>query len=134
MRNRLPPPPAGVTQRLFPSGANNSVLVTISSDRDGLPPLLKSIPLRAGWFRMYSGVSPLAAVQRWSPVLRSMAVIRPHGGLTSGKPCGPLLVGCGARPPPSPSSIATNPRPPPAGGPPRPPRPARPPPPPPPPT
>ena len=35
------------------------------------------------------GPSPTGRIQRCSPVFRSMAVIRPYGGLTRGSPCGP---------------------------------------------
>ena len=45
-----------------------------------------STPCSAGWSRTLSGVSPCGICQRKSPVDRSMAVMRPHGGLTSGSP------------------------------------------------
>ena len=53
-----------------------------------LPAWLKSIPLSAGTLRMASGAAPLGFIQTWSPVFISMAVMRPHGGLTSGAPRG----------------------------------------------
>ena len=47
-----PPAPAADAHRLLPSGANNSVLVTINKAREGLPALLRSMPFIAGWFLM----------------------------------------------------------------------------------
>ena len=43
-------------------------------------------PLSAGWFRTLSGVSPWANLPHDSPLFKSIAVMRPYGGLTSGKP------------------------------------------------
>ena len=37
------------------------------------------------------GPGPFGTIQACSPVLRSMAVIRSHGGLTSGSPRGPSI-------------------------------------------
>src|SRR5215469_9153609 len=43
-------------------------------------------PRRAGLFLIASGVSPLGACQRKSPVSRAIAVSVPYGGLTRGRP------------------------------------------------
>ena len=44
----------------------------------------RSTPASAGLSRMFCGVLPFAIIQRCSPVARSMAVMRPHGGLATG--------------------------------------------------
>src|SRR5688572_1485016 len=43
-------------------------------------------PFRAGWSLTSSGVSPWATCHLMSPLARSIAVIRPHGGLIIGSP------------------------------------------------
>ena len=43
----------------------------------GTRPSLYSPFAQAGWSVMQSGVSPFGTIQRWSPVVRSIAVIRP---------------------------------------------------------
>ena len=52
--------------------------------------------MSAGLFFTTSGASPLAIIQTWSPVLRSIAVMRPHGGRTSGKTARPEAGTAGA--------------------------------------
>ena len=44
----------------------------------GLPVRGTVIPFSAGWFLTQSGASPLGSIQTCSPVLRSIAVIRPQ--------------------------------------------------------
>ena len=56
-------------------------------------------PLSAGLFLTLSGVSPCAICQRISPLSRSIAVMRPYGGLMSGSPWT-------VTPPPPPSAAA----------------------------
>src|SRR5215831_7309038 len=62
-------------------------------------------PFSAALFLMLSGVSPWAICQAIVPLFMSSAVMRPYGGLTSGRPCTVRLG------PPSPP-----PRPPPCAG------------------
>ena len=54
-------------------------------------------PLSAGLFFTASGVSPWAICHTISPLFRSIALMRPHGGLINGNPCTET-------PPPPPSS------------------------------
>src|SRR5690242_15049001 len=84
-----PPAYGGSANRPEPSPANSNVFVTSSPDRSGLPVRGSVTPFKAGWFFTQSGVSPFGIIQTWSPVLRSIAVILPHGGLISGNLRGP---------------------------------------------
>src|SRR5262245_54256554 len=71
-----------------PSPTNSSVFVTSGAAHPGLPSGGRLRCLIAGWLR---GPSPLATIQRCSPRFRSIAVIRPYGGLKSGRPLGPPI-------------------------------------------
>src|SRR5256885_16035549 len=76
---------------------------------------------------MASGVLPIGCIQTWSPVLMSIAVMRPYGGLTNGRPNTVIggsvgVLAAGASPPPrrppaprpaSPAGPAPSPPPPP---------------------
>ena len=84
------------------SPATRSVLVTNVPTRPGCPVRGIERPLSAGWFLMLSGVSPCTACHTISPLLRSMALMRPYGGLTSGSP----RTFKPPPPPPSPSAAA----------------------------
>src|SRR6185503_16444926 len=84
-RSMAPRCPLGVVKKP-PSPAINSVLVTSTPIRPGRPVRGIFNPLSAGWLRTMSGVSPCAICQTCSPLLRSVAVMRPHGGFTSGSP------------------------------------------------
>src|SRR6185503_20147412 len=68
-----------------PSPTNNSVLVTSGALRPGLPSGGRLSGLSSGWSR---GPSPLGTIHTCSPLLRSMAVMRPYGGFRSGNPSG----------------------------------------------
>ena len=57
-------------------------------------------PFSAGLFLIASGVSPCAICQTSSPLFRSIALMRPYGGLISGRPC------TDTPPPPPSSSVA----------------------------
>ena len=59
-------------------------------------------PFSAGWFLMLSGVSPCAICQTISPLFRSIAVMRPYGGLMSGSPWTVSAAAAAASPPPRP--------------------------------
>src|SRR5262249_28809847 len=89
-----------------PSPAIASVLVTSTPMRPCRPVRGIVSPLSAAWFLMLSGVSPCAICHRRVPLFMSSAVMRPYGGLMSGKPCR------GRWPPPPPPP---RPPPPPAG-------------------
>ena len=76
-----------------PSPEMSSVLVTSVPMPPELPPAPPGRPVRgsvtpfsAGFSLIASGVSPCAICQAISPRVRSIALIRPHGGLTSGRP------------------------------------------------
>src|SRR5262249_22442886 len=62
------------------------VLVASTTARVVLPVGGIVTPLSAGFSAMSLGVGPFAICQRNSPLLMSIAVIRPYGGLTTGKP------------------------------------------------
>ena len=68
------------------SPAITSVGVLSVPTRPMRPVRGRSTPCSNRWPRMLSGVSPCGTCQRISPALRSMAVMRPHGGLTIGIP------------------------------------------------
>src|SRR5438876_3566766 len=98
-RNFLPPAPgasdAGISGRSrdpsddmmeSPSPTKSSVLVTSGALRPGLPSAGRFSGFSSGWFL---GPSPFGTIQTWSPLFRSMAVMRPYGGLSSGRPRGP---------------------------------------------
>src|SRR6185436_10198384 len=70
------------------SPAITSVLVTSAPTAPDCPVRGIVSPFSAGWLRTLSGVSPCATCQRISPRSRSIALSRPYGGLSSGKPCG----------------------------------------------
>ena len=80
-----PSAPSGVV-KTPPSPATTSVLVTSVPIRPTRPVRGICTPCSFGWFRTLSGVSPWAICQMMSPLFRSIAVIRPHGGLSSGRP------------------------------------------------
>src|SRR6478735_7771112 len=129
-RSIAPRTPAGVVKNPG-SPAITSVFVTSVPMRPFERPVRGIVkPFSAGWLRTASGVSPWATCQTISPLPRSIAEMRPHGGLTRGSPWT-----VNPRPkPPSPNSVSPLPapaRPPPARPPPppppRPPAPARPP-------
>src|SRR5471032_3399479 len=58
-------------------------------------------PLSAGLLLMLSSVSPCAICHLIVPLSRSIAVMRPYGGLISGSPCTVIPA-----PPPSPPAAA----------------------------
>src|SRR5579863_2964638 len=87
--------PDGVVKKPA-SPAITSVFVTRVPTRPGLPVRGMLIPFNAGLLRTLSGVSPCATCQTMSPRFKSIAVIRPHGGFTMGRP---ITV---KAPPPSP--------------------------------
>ena len=84
--------------------SNVRTLSCLVRPRRSIPPLVQRLaevlrgfmlekskprPCRSGCSRTSRGAPPRGFIQRWSPVLRSIAVIRPHGGLTRGRPRGP---------------------------------------------
>src|SRR5262245_46876418 len=98
-RNLLPPAPGasdgGISGRSrepraditgLPSPRKSSVFVTSGELRPGLPSGGRFNGLSNGWFL---GPSPVGFIQSCSPLLRSIAVMRPYGGFSSGSPCGP---------------------------------------------
>src|SRR6266851_2469286 len=70
----------------LPSPTKSSVFVTSGALRPGLPSGGRFSGFSSGWFL---GPSPLGTIHTRSPLFRSMAVMRPYGGLSSGSPCGP---------------------------------------------
>src|SRR5262252_8385817 len=77
-----------------PSPAITSDFVTSVPIRPSRPVRGIVRPLSAGWLRTLSGVSPCAICQTSSPLFKSIAVMRPYGGLIIGSPCtnNPLLL------------------------------------------
>src|SRR6266508_260165 len=65
---------------------SSSVFVTNGKPRKGQPMRGSDNSLSAGCLR---GPSPIGVIQRWAPDFRSIAVMRPYGGLVSGRPWGP---------------------------------------------
>src|SRR5688500_15776114 len=59
-------------------------------------------PLSSGWFVVLAGASPLGIVHRRSPVLRSIATIRPYGPFQIDKPS---IVDVARPPRPPPATV-----------------------------
>ena len=84
--SRGPPPVPPAVNAL-----TSRVRVTTGPPRPSPPSGGRSRSRKSGWLRSRSP-SPFGTIQAWSPVLRSIAVIREYGGLSSGSPRG--ICGC----------------------------------------
>src|SRR6266508_2839691 len=69
---------------------SSSVFVTNGKPRKGQPMRGSDNSLSAGCLR---GPSPIGVIQRWAPDFRSIAVMRPYGGLLSGPAKGIVIDG-----------------------------------------
>ncbi len=79
---RRPPAPGETAYTPPPSAVNSRVFVHGIGECSGRPVAPTSTPFSAGCRDTSSGALPFGALHTGSPVFRSIAVVRPHGGFT----------------------------------------------------